>query len=554
MNIGLISINMYTKGLNFACPLHTFAFQQFLLANGVESTIIDYKPVYYGNYDLRHPADFYERLVAHRERTGNLDGIEVLREKRDGYRALYHEREVRHDKFQAFIDSHYIKTDRCYDSDLLEVEDPGFDCYICVTDVIWKKEPGKGFDRGFFLASKAMEGKKKIAYAASRGVFFAENEKDERQFFHYVNDIDYIGVREQSLQEYIEDNTGREVSMVLDPVMLNDRSLYDGIAQKPPEEGYLFVYYVMEQAADTLDQAVAYARAHNLKIVEATDRPLPHGRLSHIDDIEVIYRYDIGIEEWLGYFKYADVVFTNSFHASCFSILFEKEFYVGSRNGDKVTNVLNQFGLSDRRFNKDTDLLSTPATPIDYAVVGKRLAEKRAQSSDFILGAIHALEQQDHPAYDYRSLKEQITYPLLYNSRTKGDAVEAHYPADAGTTTRLKSGSLEFEPSHPLVANTGESHFVANEFSRKDHRFTGWNLRVKIDNRWFWYLENGTLALKDGYRKDVDADRRLFPDKSAIPFIDVGNITIAVAEANWKLLPLPRMKKKLKSMLRKLRG
>lgn len=45
MNIGIISINMYTKGLNFACPLHTFAFQQFLLRNGIHATVIDYKPV-----------------------------------------------------------------------------------------------------------------------------------------------------------------------------------------------------------------------------------------------------------------------------------------------------------------------------------------------------------------------------------------------------------------------------------------------------------------------------------------------------------------------------
>lgn len=554
MNIGLISINMYTKGLNFACPLHTFAFQQFLRDNGVKTTVIDYKPVYYGNFDLRHPADFYERLCEYRERIGNLDRIDELRSKRDGYRALYHEREVRYDKFQKFIDEHYVKTDMCYDSDLLEVRDPGFDCYICVTDVIWKKEPQKGFDRGFFLASKTMEGKKKIAYAASRGVFFAENERDEDQFFDYLSDIDYIGVREESLKGYIEDHMDRDVSLVLDPVMLNDRSLYDDMAVKPEEEGYLFVYYVMERAEDTLEQAAAYARAHNLKIVEATDRPIPQGKLAKYTDLDVTYRYDIGIEEWLGYFKYADVVFTNSFHASCFSILFEKEFYVGSRNGDKVTNVLNQFGLSDRRFNKDTDLLSTPAAPIDYAAVGKRLAEKRAQSSDFILGAIRSLEQQDHPAYDYRSLKEQITYPLLYNSRTKGDAVEAHYPADAGTTTRLKSGSLEFEPCCPLVANTGESRFATNGFSRKDYRFTGWHLRIKIDNRWFWYLEDGTLTLKDGYRKDSDASRRLFPDKSVIPFIDVGNITIAVAEANWEPLPLPRIKRKLKSMFRKFRG
>lgn len=56
MKIGIISINMYCKGLNYACPLHSWAFQQFLAQHGIDGTIIDYKPDYYGrNYDLRHP-------------------------------------------------------------------------------------------------------------------------------------------------------------------------------------------------------------------------------------------------------------------------------------------------------------------------------------------------------------------------------------------------------------------------------------------------------------------------------------------------------------------
>jgi len=49
MNIGIISINAHTKVLNFASPLHSYAFQKFLEMHGYEDTvIIDYKPVYYG--------------------------------------------------------------------------------------------------------------------------------------------------------------------------------------------------------------------------------------------------------------------------------------------------------------------------------------------------------------------------------------------------------------------------------------------------------------------------------------------------------------------------
>ena len=59
MKIGLISINMYSKYLNFACPLHTFAFQQFLTYLGIDSTVINYKPIYFNNFDMEHPYDYY---------------------------------------------------------------------------------------------------------------------------------------------------------------------------------------------------------------------------------------------------------------------------------------------------------------------------------------------------------------------------------------------------------------------------------------------------------------------------------------------------------------
>ena len=59
MKIGIISINMYSKYLNFACPLHTFAFQQFLLQHGFDSTVINYQPIYFNNFDMKHPYDYY---------------------------------------------------------------------------------------------------------------------------------------------------------------------------------------------------------------------------------------------------------------------------------------------------------------------------------------------------------------------------------------------------------------------------------------------------------------------------------------------------------------
>lgn len=536
MKIGIISINMYSKGLNFACPLHNYAFQQFLLMNGIESTIIDYKPVYYNDFDLRHPYDYYAAMcndfVSSGKNNTEVEEWRRITEFRDAWKELYAEREKRYDKFQNFIDSNYIKSRECYDSDLLEIKDPGFDCYICCTDVIWKKEPDIGFDRGFFLASKAMENKWKISYAASRGVFFSENEEDEKKFLDYVGDIDAISVREESLKQYLEKNIENKVSKVLDPVLLHDKEFYDNILIKPKEERYLFLYYVMEKAEDTIEQAVSYARAHGLKIVEITDKPLKNGRLVEYEDIERIYNYDMGIEEWLGYLRYAECVFTNSFHACCFSVLFEKQLYVGARNGDKVTHFLDLFGLSDRRINRNSDILTNQFPDIDYEKINPVLKEKQQESSDFILTAIHRMEHSQKEKKDYEDRRRSITYPICYSSGAYADIGKGTYDSSEGETVKLNTGSWGFFQKES-IKNDGSSCLRKNRFSRKGYVPDGFHLCITIDRKCFWYLEDGSLVPTEEYNTKKSPLKRKFKEGEKIPYLPVNNVSLVEADALW---------------------
>ena len=87
MKIGIISINAHTKVLNFASPLHSYAFWAYLKNHGIESTIIDYKPVYYGKFDPRHPLLYYRE----RPNPNDPDWQEQIKK----WTALFDEREYR---------------------------------------------------------------------------------------------------------------------------------------------------------------------------------------------------------------------------------------------------------------------------------------------------------------------------------------------------------------------------------------------------------------------------------------------------------------------------
>ena len=399
MKIGLISINAHTKVLNFASPLHTYVFQQFLKGNGIESTIIDYKPVYYGKFNTRHPLFYYTNfLVRDPEKYKQL-----LRK----WRKLFYARERRSDLFKAFIKKHYKQTKQCYTAEILDKEDLGFDCYICVTDVIWKINRHKGFDKGFFLACDTMRGKKKIAYAASRGATVYDLEQ-KKEFLGYISDFDYISTRERSLKDYIDESAGLHVSHVLDPVFLQPQEFYEKLMRRPkraPVRGFVLLYIVMEKNLDVVKTAVEFAAKRNLDVIELSenleDANYPPGTKHRVI-------YGMGVENWLWYLIHADYIFTNSFHACCFSMIFKRQFFAGERSGDKIDSVLEMFGLTWRRVITQEQLASVETMPdIDFAPVEKKIEEQVKYSTDFILGAIHDLEQREHrPLVPEEKLKE----------------------------------------------------------------------------------------------------------------------------------------------------
>jgi len=392
MKLGIISINAHTKVLNPASPLHSYVFQQFLKKNGYDSTIIDYKPVYYGSSDVA----VREPLIWRSQRPG--EDLKKHAEEMRRWSLLYEDRKVRFDKFKEFVDTHYVQTDKCYNPQLLDEEDPGFDCYLCVTDIIWKDNPVNGFDNGYTLASKCMEGKKKIAYTASRGAqkFHPEREQD---FLERIADFDFISVRETSFQEYLKELTGKEVPVLCDPIFLMGKDFYEDLAKKPeyvPEKDFVVIYLAMNKNNKLVKLASDYAEQHGLELIELSEYPddadFPEG--THHKVI-----YDIGPDEWLWYLQNSTINFTNSFHACCLSMICHQDFISGFRRGDKVDNVLNLFDLGFSKVHTDNvaDLENIP--DIDFDAVDKKLEAFAKEGADFVLGALEYLETHDHKPF-----------------------------------------------------------------------------------------------------------------------------------------------------------
>lgn len=551
MKLGLIGIYRYADYLSFACNLHAYAFQQ----------------------DLREPAKFAEAkyrtaiaakastpaAVKDRNTAARKWAVLAMR-----YRALTEKRKLRYDKLESFISQHLDFTEEEYDSDLFEIEDPGMDCYICVTEVIWQPwTPNYSFDRGLMLGSKAFEGKPKIAYAPSRGAKPDFEPDLSNAFFEYLEDNESISARERDFGQYIEENTGRTIPRVIDPVLLHGQDFWRKIAVPPNEQRYLLLYYVMERSTDTVAKAVKYAKANDLTIVELSDRPMRYGKVTD-PGVKHVPRYDVSAKEWLGYISHADAVFTNSFHGCCFSLIFEKLFLVGKRNGNKVPNFLSEFGLTNQQFAPDDDVADFSKS-IDFSQAQAHMLDFRSQSEEFLLTALQQAEESSDASSEAASRKHtarrrEITYPALFHSGALANSSEVTSVSVTDSDSqglkvkKLRTGSIEYSTPGVAYTNNGLERIAPNKFQTPTHQLAGWTLKFRVDKRWFRYLSDKTLAEGDTKGSHLDPRKMVFEDGAPIPHLPVNTISAVAFVAKWRKVEPQQARQPMKGSFAKLKN
>ena len=366
MKAGIISINKYSKHLNYGAALHSYAFQHYLDKHGIDNVIIDYMPRFMKRYSMKYPVI-------------STQPKEQLRRSLF-WLVCFFPNIIKYNKFMKFFKNHYRTTKIQYDEALLSNALLDFDTVICESDVIWSPHSTQGFDNGFFCNLPSMKGKNKISYAACIG-YTKFSEKRQARFRELLRNFDAISVREIQGTEFTQQFTDKKVYNVLDPTLLLDAQDYEDIISPPKEQGYVLVYNCLKNNKKMVLDAKKTAKELGLKVIEIS----VYYYNFYLDKVKTT----IGIEEFLGYFQNASYVFTNAFHGVCFSLIFKKDFYTYARGtkDSRVTSILHLLELDEKFLQNDEEL---PAiTSIDYEKVYEHLNRERKTSQDFLFQALH---------------------------------------------------------------------------------------------------------------------------------------------------------------------
>lgn len=337
MRIGTISLNINAPDFNYGAMLHSWAFQQYLLKHpNVESTeIIDYTMPLLEKQDLKHPV-----LNNFRHRHLRLTVKSLF------YLSNY---KTRWKKFHDFINKNMKVTPSKYTQQSLNDAYLPYDVIICESDVIWSHAFfGGKYDKTFFLSLDSMTDMRRIAYAPSMGDGDL-NDKQRIELIELLKNIDFVSVRESYAVDIIQQLTNKPVSHVVDPVLLLQPVDYDKIAfERMIKENYILLYLPVDNNYELRKYARVYAEKYGYRVVEISTN------LRKTKDRDVLTFVAAGIEEFLSLIKYSNCVFTNSFHAICFSILYNRQFYAFSRRcSGKVLDICKLFQLDNYYFPND---------------------------------------------------------------------------------------------------------------------------------------------------------------------------------------------------------
>ena len=347
---------------------------------------------------LGHECEVIDYRLPHTTRTNQLfkKGGGVRGMASDAHTALHYGAfQRRFQRFEAFVaEQMKLSPERYTAFDQPRAAPPAYDVYVAGSDQIWNPYifQDKQFDPSFLLGF-VKEGRC-IAYAPSLGVPELPADK-AAQLRDFLAPFSALSVREKRGQVLLKEAAGREARVVLDPTLLLNGEDWGALAAPPRHQGPYILCYFVSDPAEAAPYALALSRRTGWPIVQLA------GARRKIEGASEIV-FDAGPREFLGLFRYASAVVTNSFHGAAFSLQFRKNFFTSMSPRERseptfsrIYSLLSRLGCTDRIIGLDTTAPVEAA--MDYDKVYQRLDEARADSLAYLKAAIEGTALPDEP-------------------------------------------------------------------------------------------------------------------------------------------------------------
>lgn len=316
MKIGIITFH---RAINYGAALQSYALLHYLSQNYGEAAIIDYNPQY---MQQRY-------AVLNLRRTLTKKPIKLFENIMDECFCAM-QRSKRKTLFEDFTNS--MKLD-----DL----SAHYDLVFLGSDQIWNPLlTGKSLDPIYW--GQNINAKRICSYAPSMEITRQFDLETTKLISAYLQHIDKLSVRELSLRDFLLSKFNKHSVLVCDPVFLHSASFWldCSLKTRPLRKPYALLYLV-RVSNEIIKKVRKYCHDHKLELIV----------ISNDSHYNIVNNTIISPLDFINYIYHSECVFSTSFHATAFSIIFRKEFYtfsMGNTGNTRVRDLLNFIGISER--------------------------------------------------------------------------------------------------------------------------------------------------------------------------------------------------------------
>ena len=215
-----------------------------------------------------------------------------------------------------------------------------YDYFVTGSDQVWNITASYDERYKSFLLLEFADDAQKICISPSIGVS-TFGERDSARMREALSGYRNLCCREKQGAQELTRITGRPCEWLIDPTLFLTAQNWVELLDIHPtkSEPTLFVYFLDGIGTGLKSFIQDFAQRRGLRIVDPSD---PHGSL-----------FSVGPAKFVELLAGAEMVFTDSFHVTAFSINFHVPFYAFDRNkmknrSSRIESICECLGLSDR--------------------------------------------------------------------------------------------------------------------------------------------------------------------------------------------------------------
>lgn len=370
MKAGIVTFN---SAHNYGAVLQVYAMQEYLKSLGMDVEVV--------NYRIKEIDNVYKLYNVRRKDPKLIRGLKKVR-KFLKVNVKERWRLEKRNNFEYFINN-VLNTTKPY-ATLQEIQKDflDYDILIAGSDQIWNTGLTKGFKPAYFLEFGNKD-TRRISYAASLG----SDSIDEKYivfYKRYLENFDFISVREESMKGILKELTNKPITRVIDPTLLLNKEVYDKMKIETKYKGKDYIYvHIIENDEKTYEIADQLSRKLNI--------PVLHNRQKGLFENELGSNFHGRPEEFISVIENAKYIVTNSFHSTVFAMIYERDFITipHATRPARMQNLLDIAGLSNHLIEDVRIMPKLDTLKIDYKDVKKRLLKEREESIKFLKNAIY---------------------------------------------------------------------------------------------------------------------------------------------------------------------